>query len=372
MKLNQFKTEHHKKSKNDWLKKEINLGSPALNNRVKEAFYVELSVLMYSGINLVKAIEIQTKEQAKESNKNILLQITNFLVEGNSLYQSLEKLKKYFSSYEIISVKIGEETGSLALIFERLGAYYKKKNEQTKQLKSAMTYPIVIMCTAFLSILFMLKFVVPMFADIFKQNKLELPWITQKIVSVSNFVSDYIYLLLVGFVGLFIVLKLLLRLPTYKAKIDQLFLHVPIVAGFVKKNALLQFTQTLSLLTAAKVPVLTSIQLILQMVTFHPLKHGLHKVEKKILSGGSLSDGLSEHSLFDSRMLSLIKVAEETNQNDYVFERLSQQYANELDAQSKNLSTIMEPLIIVVLGGVVAIVLVAMYLPMFKLSSVLG
>jgi len=133
-----------------------------------------------------------------------------------------------------------------------------------------------------------------------------------------------------------------------------------------------QFTQAVALLTTAKVPVLNSIQLTKKMIDFYPLQMALQDVEAKILSGITLSESLKAHKIFDSKMISLLKVAEETNQNEFIFERLTSQYNEEIQYKSKMLSTVLEPLIIIFLGALVAVILIAMYLPMFTLSTVLG
>jgi len=133
-----------------------------------------------------------------------------------------------------------------------------------------------------------------------------------------------------------------------------------------------QFAQTTALLTSSKVPMLNSIQMVKKMITFTPLQEALGSMEKKIMKGISLHESIRGNKLFDNRMASLVKVAEETNQTEYMFDKLSQQYAREVQQKSKMLSTIMEPLIIVVVGFFVGVILVSMYLPMFRLSSVLG
>tara|TARA_R100000322_G_scaffold158736_1_gene119323 strand:- start:453 stop:860 length:408 start_codon:yes stop_codon:yes gene_type:complete len=133
-----------------------------------------------------------------------------------------------------------------------------------------------------------------------------------------------------------------------------------------------QFTQAVALLSAAKVPILNSIQLVKNMLSFKPIQDGLDIVEKNIIKGKSLSESLAQSAYFDSKMIALVKVSEETNQTEYIFERLNLQYNTEVQQQSKLVSTVLEPLIIVFVGLFVGIILIAMYLPMFRLGSVLG
>ena len=158
----------------------------------------------------------------------------------------------------------------------------------------------------------------------------------------------------------------------YRKVLHYFILKIPVLGSFTTKVYLAQFTQAVALFTTAKVPLLNSIQMVKKMISFVPLQEALDKVENSILKGNSLSKSLKENPLFDNRIISLIKVAEETNQTEYVFKRLSEQFNQEVILQSKIITTVLEPLIILFIGVLVAILLIAMYLPMFQLSSAIG
>ena len=205
-----FKVDHIKKEKKEvaslnldsFLKKEITFGGNSFSNKKKEAFYTELFVLLQAGLELKDALDLIEKEQKKETDKKLIHSLVKNLIEGKNFSETIKE-KKEFTTYEYYSIQIGEKTGTIENVVKELGEYYRKRNEQRRMIMSALSYPIIILSTAFLAVLFMLNFVVPMFADIFKQNNVELPWITQKIISLSNFFKDYywIYLLvlLVGY-----------------------------------------------------------------------------------------------------------------------------------------------------------------------------
>ncbi|WP_299548470.1 type II secretion system F family protein [Seonamhaeicola sp.] len=353
------------------LQKEITLFNKAFNNKVKEDFYTELGVLLKAGITLKDALELLGKSQKKRQNKAVLNKILQAVVKGESLSEVL-KSQKQFSDYEYFSVKIGEETGTLFRVAEQLGAFYYRKNEQHRNLVSALTYPVIILSTAVLVVAFMLQFVVPMFQDIFKQQNVALPGITKFIISLSGFMQSYGWLLFFIIVALLASKAFLNKNKHFKQLKDQFILKLPFIGNFVKTVYLSQFTQAVALLTASKIPVVNSIQLVKQMINFYPLQQALESVEQQILKGNALSVSLSEHKLFGDKMIALVKVAEETNQTEFIFERLNMQYNTRVQQQSKMLSTIMEPLIIVIVGIFVGVILIAMYLPMFKLSSVIG
>jgi len=354
-----------------FLKKEIHLFGSSFSNKIKEDFYTELSVLLKAGINLKDGLELIQNAFKKKFHKEKIRKLSDAIILGSSLSEVIKK-EKEFSDYEYYSIKIGEETGTLAKVMEQLGAFYGKKNEQRRNLMSALTYPIIILSTAVLVVVFMLQFVVPMFQDIFRQQNVELPGITKFIINVSEFTKSHGILIFFIGIALFFSRTLFNKKEWFKKTKDNLILKTPILGKFIKILYLSQFTQAVSLLTASKVPVVQSIQLVKKMIDFYPLKTTLENVEKSIVNGKSLSESLKSHTLFDDKMIALVKVAEETNQNEFIFERLNMQYASQVQQRSKLLSTILEPFIIMIVGVLVGVILVAMYLPMFRLSSVLG
>lgn len=357
--------------KTSFLQKEITLFSNSFSNKVKEDFYTELSVLLKAGITLKDALELIEESLKKKPQKVKLNAISKAIVSGSSLSEAITHHKE-FSEYEYYSLKIGEETGTLIEVTKQLGDFYARKNEQRRNLISALTYPTIILVTAVLVVAFMLSYVVPMFQDIFEQQKVELPAITKFIINCSEFLKSYGWLLLLSFIILIASRAFFNKKAWYKKIKDQFILKLPFIGEFVKTVYLSQFTQAVSLLTASKVPVVNSIQLVKQMINFYPLQSALASVEQDILKGKSLSDSLKPHQLFDNKMVALVKVAEETNQNEFIFQRLNAQYNTQVQQKSKLLSTLLEPFIIMIVGLLVGIILIAMYLPMFKLSSVLG
>ena len=367
--LKNIETKQKKKSSFDIdkiLKKEISFGN-SFSNKKKENFYTELSVLLEAGLTLKDALTLIAEEQKRNHLELLILD----LIAGKNLSDAVKKQKE-FSEYEYHSLKIGEQTGTLLKVSKELGLFFKRKNEQRRIILSALSYPIVVLLTAFLAILFMLQFVVPMFADIFKQNKVELPWITKKIMSTSNTFQEYWWLFFLFLFGVFISIQITKNKIWYQKIITTLLLKLPFVGEFIRKVKIAQFTQAITLLTGAKVPLLNGIQLTKKMIGYYPLEVALEKIENDILQGKSLHQSMSNYRIFDKKMVSLIKVADQTNQNETIFKRLTEQYNQEIEYKSKMISATLEPFIILILGAIVAVILIAMYLPMFKLSTVIS
>ncbi|WP_228235561.1 type II secretion system F family protein [Allomuricauda sp. M10] len=353
------------------LKREITLFGSFFNNKYKEEFYGELAILLKAGVQLREALNLLQENQKKQTFQEFYGQMVMELDKGAS-FSGLLKSRKEFTEYEFYSVQIGEESGNLPTIFFELASFFKQKNEQRRNLVNALTYPLIILSTAVLVVIFMLRMVVPMFEDIFKQNGVELPVITQWIIAASNFIKSYGLLLVLAITTLVLLRKPLLKREGVKRRRDYLLLRVPYLGNFIRSVYLTQFTQAVALLTYSKVPMLNSVQMVKRMIDFVPLQEALSTMELKIMKGVSLHESLKGNKVFDNKLVSLVKVAEETNQTEYIFDKLHQQYAMEVQQKSKMLSTIMEPLIIVVIGIFVGVILVSMYLPMFKLSTVLG
>ena len=373
-KLENIERAQKKKTSNDinsLLKKEITLFGSSFGNKKKEAFYVELNVLLQAGLTLKDALSLMTEERTKEVEKKLFRTITNDLISGKNFSEAIKK-QKHFSEYEFYSLQIGERTGTIEKVFKELGVFYQRKNQQRRTIVGALSYPIIVLFTAFLAIGFMLKFVVPMFENIFKQNKTELPGLTKMIIGASDALEQYFWVGFLLLVGIVVLLRFSRKKIWYKKVSAAFWLKIPFVGEFIRKVRIAQFTQAINLLTSAKVPLLNGIQLTKKMIDYYPLQIALEKVEYDILQGKSFHESVEGIPIFDKKMSSLIKVAEESNQNETIFRRLTDQYNEEIEYKSKMISSTIEPIIVLVLGAIVAVVLIAMYLPMFKLSTVIG
>ena len=353
------------------LKTEIFNFGGKFNIKKKQLFYQELAVLLKAGITIKESLSLIIGSLKKKNDATLIQSILTNVINGTPFSKAVFD-SKVFSEYEFYSLRIGEETGTTARVCHELGFFYAQKSEQRRIVIAALTYPAIVLTTSVFVVVFMLSYVVPMFQDIFRQNNMELPVLTKVIVRLSQLTKVYGWMIFIA-VGIFIItVRILKDNKKYTSGRDHLLIKVPVLGTFIKRVYLAQFTQAIALLTTAKVPMLTSVQMVKKMIRFAPLQEALEQVELSILKGNSLSISLRLHPMFDNRIISLVKVAEETNQTEYVFKQLSEQYNQEVLQQSKVMTTVLEPLIIIFVGGLVAILLVAMYLPMFQLSSAIG
>jgi len=373
-----LKFQHIKKNNNsqkeglfDFLNKDIALFGPSFSNKKKESFYSELSVLLKSGVSLKNSLDIISESQSKGKDIKFFNQLTKKIVEGESLSEAI-KDNKSFLPYEYHALFIGDQTGQQRQITNDLYEFFKNKNLQKRQLIGSLTYPVIVLLTALGVTFFMLKFVVPVFESTFKQNGVELPWITRVVISFSNGIEDYGWLLFIFLLGLiFLFLKIKNKL-WYKRFIGKFQLRIPIFGGYIKKIYIVQFTHAMSLLTRAKIPVVNGLGLVKNMISFFPLSSSIERVEILIISGDKLHDSFKSQAIFDKKLIALLKVAEETNQTEFIFQKLYEQYSADIKHQSDIISNVLNTLLTFLVALIVGVILISMYLPMFKLSSVIG
>ena len=350
-----------------FLNKEIQLFN-GISSKTKESFYHELAMLLNAGVDLKAALDLIVVEQKKEPNRKLLENIRASILKGESLFGALKE-QQGFTPYEYYSIQIGEETGRLVHVLENLAQYFKKQIKQQRQITGAMMYPVIVTCTSFGAVFFMLNFIVPMFADIFGRTNSELPAITQFIVNASSFLkSASLPLIIISSITISF-LYTQRKKERFRNILSLLVLRFPLFGEMVRKIYLGRFCNSMALLTSAKVPLLRAIQLSKQMAGFYPIERSLVKIEDFILHGQSLHSSLAEFKVYDTKMISLIKVGEEVNELSAFFEKIAQQYSEDVEHQSALLSSIMEPFIIIFLGLFVGIILIAMYLPLFQLGN---
>ncbi|HYF68576.1 MAG TPA: type II secretion system F family protein [Ohtaekwangia sp.] len=353
------------------LDQEINLFPVKFSDKLKESFYLELSTLLMSGLDIKSALELIEEEQVKPKHAGIIRQVKEDLINGDSLWEAMKK-SSHFTPYEYFSIQIGEETGKIDIVLSQLNAYYTTLLKQRRQFISTLSYPVIILLTSIGAVGFMLLFIVPMFSDVFKRFGGELPFLTRIIIQVSDAVQSY-FLVLFSCIGALVMFFYLKRKETWFKKYSaKLVSKIPVIGKIVHAIQMARFCSSMGLLLGSKVPMLRSIDLVSQMVTYYPLQLVLEPVSNNVMNGVSLHVSLGKYPIFNKKMVSLIKVGEEVNKLDVFFEKLSKQYSTDVDHQTGLLNTFLEPAMIIFLGGVVGFILLAMYMPMFQLSTSIG
>ncbi len=345
--------------------------SRKLSDKKKEVFYRELGMLLKSGVDFKKALEIISNQSSNKFEKEMIINIKDKVVEGRSIYESMKETNQ-FSPYEFYSIQIGEETRKLEEILTELQKYFSRKIQMKRQVVSVLTYPAIVMIVTVLVLYFMLNKVVPMFGSVFKQFGSELPKSTQIIIKISNhsgvlFVSFFSII-----IGLFAVHFFLKNNSSYRAFASKLVLRIPYFGNLIRKIYISRFCQSMNLLITSKTTLINSLSLTSKMIDFYPIEIAIKEIKEDITKGASMNESLKKHNVFENKMISMVEVAEQVNQLDTMFERLTEQYNEEISHQTKMIGVVLEPMIIIVIGIIVGVIMISMYAPMFDLSKIIN
>lgn len=341
------------------------------SDKKKEVFYRELCVLLKSGVDFKKSLEILGRLTKNRFEKELILEIKNKVVEGKSFCESM-MASGHFSPYEYYSVQIGEETRKLEEVLSELQKFFNRKIQMRRQIVSVLTYPSIVLAVTFLVLYFMLTKVVPMFSSVFKQFGSELPKSTQYIIKLSNNSGLF-------FISLGIILATCIffhytfrKTDKYRDFTSSVILKIPYFGNLIRKIYISRFCQSMNLLITSRTALLSSLTLTGKMISFYPIEKSLEQIKENITRGASLSESLAEHSVYEDKMISMVEVAEQINELDTMFEKLSDQYNEEIAHQTKMIGVILEPMIIIIIGLVVGVIMISMYAPMFDLSKIIN
>lgn len=350
----------------------IDTGKFKFKDKKKKDFYFELNTLLSSGVDIRRSLEVLLSQATKKGEKDFLNGILKSIVSGETLSAAAQKTEQ-FSVFEINSLSIGEETGRLTNVLEHLGGYYERKVKLKRRLVSIFTYPAFIILVTFGVLYFMLGTVVPMFIDIFKQFDAELPSLTKTIVSLSEWMPTFVYIFLLVVLCGFLMFRTQKEKDWFRSAVANFMIRLPIFGKLIKKVYLARFCQSMYLLVSSKVPLVRALELTKEMVQFYPLEKACEKMIEGIQKGKSIHEVMKANEKdFTTKMVYLVEIGEEINALDNVFDQLSNQYDEEIEHGSSIIGTILEPLMIILIGAIVALILVAMYIPLFNLSNVIS
>jgi type IV pilus assembly protein PilC len=344
--------------------------SKKFNDKKKEVFYRELGMLLKSGVDFKKALEIIKNQTTNTFDNSIIVSIKNKVIEGRSIHESMKETNQ-FSSYEYYSIQIGEETRKLEDVLDELHKYFVRKIQMRRQIISVLTYPTLVLLVTFLVLYFMLSKVVPMFSSVFKQFGSELPKSTQVIIKLSNHSGLIFGTFFFVIIALVVLHQSLKNNNSYRAGLTKVILKIPFFGKLIQKIYLSRFCQAMNLLITSRTTLLNSLSLTSKMINFQPIESAIAQIKTDITKGSTLHESLRKHRVFETKLVSMIEVAEQINQLDTMFEKLTEQYNEEINHQTKMIGVILEPMIIIIIGVIVGVIMISMYAPMFDLSKII-
>ena len=347
-----------------------------LGGRVKDkdlvVFTRQFATMIDAGLPLVQALEILSTQVENKNFGRTIAQIKADVESGSTYADGLAKHPRVFSELYVNMVAAGEAGGILDTILNRLAAYIEKAMKLKKKVKGAMVYPAVVTTVAVLVIAIIMIFVVPTFAKMFAQLGGVLPLPTRIVINMSNFIAGIGGLLVLGAIVAVVVFIVQFR-KTEKGKhiIDKILLKLPIFGVLLQKVAVAKFTRTLGTLVSSGVPILDGLEITAKTSGNKVIEYAIMDVRKAVVAGKTLAEPITKAKVFPPMVTHMIAVGESTGALDSMLSKIADFYDDEVDAAVSNLTAMMEPMLMVFLGGAVGFIVVAMYLPIFKLITLI-
>ncbi len=334
-------------------------------------FARQLATMMSAGVPLVQSFEIVAKGHENPSMQTLLLTVKGDIEGGLSLAESLAKHPKQFDSLFCNLVNAGEQAGILEGLLHRLATYMEKTEAIKSKVKSAMFYPIAVLVMAFVVTVVLLIFVIPQFESMFKNFGGELPALTQMVVDLSNFLQAQWYVVFGGIFAVIITIKKLKEnSKEFNRLMDRVILKLPVMGTIVEKSVIARFARTLSTMFAAGVPLVEAMDTVSGTVGNSLYGEAIEVMRDEVATGQQLTISMRQSNLFPNMVLQMVSIGEETGSLDGMLSKVADFYEAEVDDAVDALSSLLEPLIMSVLGVVIGGLVIAMYLPIFKMGSV--
>ena len=332
----------------------------------------QLATMIDAGLPLVQCLDILAQQQEKKVFQKALHDIRTAVEGGSTFSASLKRHPKIFSTLYTNMVEAGEAGGILDTILNRLAAYIEKAMALKKRIKTAMFYPSTIVAVAVVVVIFLLIYVIPTFEQLFEGFGATLPLPTVIVLEASRIVRAYILVLLAGLVAGVVGLRFYYRTPGGKMAIDRLMLRLPVFGPLIRKVAVAKFTRTLGTLVSSGVSILEGLDITARTAGNKVVEEAVLKARTTIAQGKTIAEPLQASGVFPVMVVQMIAVGEQTGALDRMLNKIADFYDEEVDVAVAGLTSLLEPLLVIFLGVIIGGVVIAMYLPIFKLISVVG
>ncbi len=334
-------------------------------------FSRQLATMISSGVPIVQAFDIIGKGHDNPSMQELVMAIKGDVEQGNTLAEALSKHPRYFDDLFVNLISAGEQSGALESLLDKIATYKEKTESIKKKIKKALFYPTAVVVVAFVVTTILLIWVVPQFAELFKGFGADLPAFTQFVMNLSDLFIEYWYLIFGGIIlGVFAFIEGKRRSPKFRFFIDRVILRLPIFGALLNKAAVARFARTLSTMFAAGVPLVDSLVSVAGAAGNIVYTNAILDMKDKVSTGQQLQLAMKQTNLFPSMVVQMVAIGEESGSIDSMLNKVADFYEEEVDAAVDGLSSLLEPLIMVVLGVLVGGLVIAMYLPIFQLGQV--
>ena len=332
-------------------------------------FTRQFSTMIDAGLPLVQCLNILAEQSESTNLRAVTDRVARSVEQGSTLADALRRHPRTFDDLFTNMVEVGESGGILDVVFQRLASYIEKAAALKRKVKGAMIYPASIMGVAALVVIFMLTFVIPTFTKMFKDLGADLPLPTQVVVWLSEFVRTYILLIIAAIVGCVFALRAYYRTEKGQSTIDALLLKIPVMGSLIRKVAVARFTRTLGTLVSSGVPILEGLRITARTAGNKVVEKAVLQCRAAVTAGKTLAEPLKASGVFPPMVIQMISVGEQTGALDAMLSKIADFYDDEVDTAVSAMTALLEPMMIVVLGVLIGGLVVAMYLPIFKLVT---
>lgn len=362
------------KEKNKGLNVEIKIPGfgPKVKGKDVVIFTRQFATMIDAGLPIVQGLDILGKQAENPAFKKVLFQTKDVVETGGTLAEGLKKNPKVFDDLFTNMIDAGEKGGILDIILERLSLYLEKSMKLKREIKSAMIYPSVVIGAAFIVSSILLIFVIPTFAEMFADFGAALPLPTQIVMSISNFFVNYWYLIFGSIGGLIFFFKRFAATPRGKEVLHPILLKLPVFGEIIRKVAVARFTRTLGTMISSGVPILEALLICAKTAGNTVVEKEVMRARLSISEGKSMTDPLNESVVFPTMVVQMISVGEQTGAMDAMLNKIAEFYEQEVDNAVASMKQLIEPLMILFLGVLIGGLVISMYLPIFKLGSIVG
>lgn len=344
----------------------INIGGKVTSKDLS-VFCKQFSSILNAGVPVIQVIDMLAEQTENKTFKQTLKEVQASVEKGSSLADSMKMHRKIFPEIMINMTAAGEASGSMEVAFVRLAEHFEKDNHLKQQIKSAMIYPIMVLAVTIIVVIVMLIVVIPNFTTMFNDMGTELPAITQAVVSASDFVKTKWWLLIMIVAGIVFAVKAFKATPTGTKLFATLGIKIPIFGDLTVKSAAARYARTLSTLLASGIPLIDAIEGVAKVMTNSVIRKGMMNARDQVAKGVPLSKPLKEMGVFPILLPQMTNIGEETGNLEGMMEKVAEYFDEEVDEATKRLTAAMEPIIIVVLAGVVGTIVAAVMSPMFAM-----
>lgn len=349
---------------------EINIGGVPLKEKV--IFMRQMATMVSAGLPLTKSLEIMTQQVANPKFRKVLVTVLKSVESGKTLSDSFRAEEEIFDEITINLIEAGEESGNLDDLLQKLAVELEEREALGGKIKSAMIYPVIILLIIVAVVLLMMFVLVPSMSDIYGDFGAELPFVTRFLMDASEFFLSYWWAILTVVLVLVVGFKYYLDTEKGKRNLDKLVLKIPVIGGIITKMQLSQFTRVLSLLLGSGLSIMKALELTANSLSNEMFRDTIKEARDEVEKGGSLALPIARSDYFPLLVSSMIAVGEETGEIDTVLAKVSDYYKEEVNTATSNLSTILEPVFLVLMGGAIGFIALAVYTPMFQLSTAIS